>query len=163
MASLGEAGGRTAGLAAYDAWAQDMLRDEDFEGEDLPVLQYRRMSIGDNGIILLCARQVAAEYLEMMQGEVGEQARAHLLAAAGHLRHESETMGAAHDQMPWGNIGGEELAKRFEPANREHLAKVILECKDCFARAMAEIQKAQQAEGVQPWSIQSSPNQDSPC
>jgi hypothetical protein len=94
------------------------------------------------------ARQVAAEYLERMQGEAGEQARAHLLAAAGYLRRESETMGAAHDQMPWGNIGEEELVKRFERANREHLANVILECRDCFAQAMAEIGKALQAERV---------------
>jgi hypothetical protein len=153
MASLTEAGGRAAGLAAYDTWAQDMLREEDFAGvetgaADLQVLQYRRMSIGDNGIILLCARQVAAEYLEMMQGEVGEQARARLLAAAGHLRRESKTMGAAHDQMPWGNIGGEELIKRFERTNRELLASVIRECKACFVQAMTEIKLALQAEGV---------------
>ena len=57
-------------------------------------------------------------------------------------------MGAAHDQMPWGNISGEELVARFERANREHLAGVILECRNCFAQAMAEIQKALEAEGV---------------
>ena len=34
MASMTEAGGRAAGLAAYDTWAQDMLRDEDFAGLD---------------------------------------------------------------------------------------------------------------------------------
>jgi hypothetical protein len=55
-------------------------------------------------------------------------------------------MGAAHDQMPWGNIGGEELIARFERANREHLANVILECKDCFTHAMDEIREALEAE-----------------
>jgi hypothetical protein len=148
MGSTEKAGGRVAGLAAYHAWAKDMQRDEDFEGVPLGTLQFRRMSIGDNGIILLCARQVAAEYLEMMQGKVGEQARAHLLAAASHFRRESQTMGEAHDAMPWGNVGGEELIARLERANREHLASVIIECKDCFAQAMAEIQAALKAEGA---------------
>jgi hypothetical protein len=148
MAALDEAAGRAAGLAAYDAWADDLLCDGDFEGVTLETLQFRRASIGDNGIILLCARQVAAEYLEMMQGEVGDQARAHLLAAAGHLRRESETMGAAHDAMPWGNISGEELTRRLEPTNRKNLANVIRECRDHFARAIAEINEAVQAEGL---------------
>ena len=83
-----------------------------------------------------------------MQGEVGEEARAHLLAAAGHLRRESETMGAAHDAMPWGNISDEELVRRFEPTNRQYLADVIRECREHYAQAMVEIKSALQAEGV---------------
>jgi hypothetical protein len=148
MASAEQAGGRAAGLAAYDAWANDMLCDEDFEGVPHETLQFRRMSISDNGIIVLCARPIAAGYLERMQDEVGEPARAHLLAAAGHLRRESETMGAAHDQMPWGNVEGAELARRFERPNREQLADVILRCKTCFEQAIAEIEQALQAEGT---------------
>ena len=148
MASMAETSGRAAGLAAYDTWAQDMLRDEDFAGVDPGVLQHNCMGIGDNGIILLCARKVAADYLVMMQDEVGSQARQHLLAAAKLHRKESETMGAAHDAMPWGNVHGEELLKRLERANRERLANVIVECKGCFAQAMAEIERALQAEGA---------------
>jgi hypothetical protein len=148
MASTEKAGGRVAGLAAYDTWADDMLRDEDFEQVTLETLQFRRMSIGDNGIIVLCARQVGAEYLETMQNEVGKQARAHLLAAAGHLRRESETMGAAHDTMPWGNISGDELVRRFAPTNRQYLANVIRECREHYAQAIAEMNRALQAEGV---------------
>ena len=132
----------------YNAWANDMVHDKDFERVSIETLQFRRMSVSDNGIILLCARQVAAEYLARMQDEVGEQARAHLLAAAGHLRRESETMGAAHSAMPWGNVSGEELARRFEPANRQHLANVIRECREHFTQAIAEIQEALQTKGV---------------
>jgi hypothetical protein len=106
------------------------------------------MGIGDNGIILLCARKVAADYLEMMQGEVGNQARGHLLAAAKLHRLESEAMGAAHDAMPWGNVRGEELLRRLERANREHLAQVITECKTYFAQAVDEIRQALEAEGI---------------
>jgi hypothetical protein len=148
MASMSEAGGRAAGLAAYDAWAQDMLRDDDFAGVDLDVLKHNCMSIGDNGIILLCARVIAANYLEMMQDEVGSQARAHLLAAAELHRQESKTMGAAHDAMPWGNVHGDELLKRLERPNRELLAQVIAECGAYFAQAMDEIEKALEAEGA---------------
>jgi hypothetical protein len=148
MASMTEAGGRAAGPAAYDAWAQDMLREEDFAGGDPDALRENCLGIGDNGIILLCARKVAADYLAMMQDEVGSQARRHLLAAAELHRRESETMGAAHDGMPWGNVHGEELLKRLERANREHLAQVIAQCKTYFAQAMGEIQKALDAEGA---------------
>ena len=48
----------------------------------------------------------------------------------------------------WGNIGDEELVKRFEQANREHLAGMILACRDCFAQAIAEIREALEAEGA---------------
>jgi hypothetical protein len=148
MGSMAEAGGRAAGLAAYDAWAHDMLRDQDFAGLDLDTLQYNCMSISDNGIILLMARRAAADYLEMMQGEVGETAREHLLAAAGHHRRESAAIEAAHDVVPWGNVQGEELLRRLERANRERLAQVILECKGCFARAMDETEAALRVEGA---------------
>jgi hypothetical protein len=83
MGSMLEAGGRAAGLAAYNTWAQDMLHDEDFS--------------------------------------------------------------VAHDQMPWSNVQGEELGKRLERPNREHLAQVMLECKGYYARAIAEIGKALQS------------------
>jgi hypothetical protein len=148
MASMTEAGERAAGLAAYDAWAQDMLRDGDFAGVELNSVKYNCMSIGDNGIILLCTRKVAADYLDMMQGEVGSRARSHLLAAAELHRQESKTMSAAHDAMPWGNVHGDELRKRLESPNRERLAQVIAECKGYFAQAMDEIEKALEAEGA---------------
>ena len=108
-----------------------MLRDEDFAGAEADVLRYNRMSISDNGIILLMARKAAADYLEMAQGQVGNRARQHLLAAAELYRQESETMGAAHDAMPWGNIQDDELRRRLERPNRQHLAEVILQCKAC--------------------------------
>ena len=57
-------------------------------------------------------------------------------------------MGAAHDAMPWGNVHDEELLKRLERPNREHLAQVITECRGCFARAIDEITEVLKAEGV---------------
>jgi len=148
MGSMTEAGGRAAGLAAYDAWAQDMLRDEDFAGVDPDALREQLFGVSDNGIILLMAREAAADYLEMMQDEVGSRARQHLLAAAALHHQESETVGAAHDEMPWGNVHGEELLRRLERSNREHLAQVILQCRAYFAQAMGEIEEALQAEGA---------------
>ena len=57
-------------------------------------------------------------------------------------------MGAAHDAMPWGNISDEELLKRLERSNREHLVQVIAECRGTFVQAIGEIQAALAAEGV---------------
>ena len=73
--------------------------------------------------------------------------RNHLLAAAELHRQESETMGAAHDIMPWGNVHGEELRKRLAPGTRAELTKVIRQCRDLFAQAMDHIQHALRAEG----------------
>ena len=142
MASLTEAGGRPAGIAAYEAWARDMLRDEGFPRDDPDRLWENCLGIGDNGIILLCARKVAGDYLLMAQDEVGGQAREHLLATAELHKQEAETMGAAHDIMPWGNVGGDELLKRTERTNREEIANVIGQCKEYFSQAMSEITKA---------------------
>jgi hypothetical protein len=148
MAAMAEAGGRAAGLAAYDALATDMLRDEDFTEKDPDDIRENCLGIGDNGIILLCARKVAGDYLAMMQDEVSSRARAHLLAAAELHKRESETMGAAHDIMLWGNVRGDELLKRVDRANREALSGVIGQCKEYFAQAMDQIQKALEAEGA---------------
>lgn len=149
MSSLTEAGGRAAGLAAYDAWARDMLRDEDFAGDDLDRIAENCLSISDNGIILLCARKVAGDYLLRMQDEVGPQAREHLGAAAALHHKESETVGAAHDIIPWGNVHGAELRKRVSHANRIEIAEVIRQCKDHFAQAVDKIRHALEAEGVE--------------
>jgi hypothetical protein len=146
MGAMTEAGGRAAGLAAYDAWAHDMLRDEDFRETDPAALREQCFSVSDNGIILLMARKAAADYLEMMQDEVGSRARPHLLSAAKLHRQESDTMGAAHDAMPWGNVEGEELLARLTRSNRERLAHVIVQCRGYYAEAMFEIEKALQAE-----------------
>jgi len=86
--------------------------------------------------------------LLLMQDEVGSRAREHLRAAAALHHKESRTMGAAHDIMPWGNVRGHELLKRTEHANRVGIAGVIRQCKDYFAPAMDEIQRALEAEGI---------------
>jgi hypothetical protein len=146
MASMTETGGRSAGLAAYDAWAEDMLCDADFW--DAEQLKPNCMSISDNAIILLCARKVAGDYLLLMKDEVGSAAREHLRAAAVLHHKEGETMGAAHDIIPWGNVHGEELQQRTTHANRVEIARLIRECKGCFEQAMDEIAGALEAEGV---------------
>ncbi len=146
MASLTEAGGRAAGMAAYDAWARDMLRDEDFAGDDLDLVAERCLGISDNGIILLCAHKVAADYLLLMQDEVGSRAREHLRAAAALHHKESETMAAAHDRMLWSSVRGDELRRRISRANRIELADVIRQCRDCLAQAIGEIRHALEAE-----------------
>jgi hypothetical protein len=149
MAALPEAGGRAAGLAAYDAWADDMLDDSTFAGQDASQLEGVTPAISDNGIIVLCARDVAADYLTSVQDQVSSQAREHLLAAAALHRRESETMGAAHDQMPWGPFRhGDALLERVSRKNRAYLAQVIRECRDCYAQAMDHIALALQAEGI---------------
>ena len=114
----------------------------DHAGQVVYRLSLLRAEIG------LIVGPVGAERLDMIQGEVGSRTRRHLLAAAELHRRESETMGTAHDQMPWGNVRGEELLKRLERANREHLAKVITQCKEHIAQAMGEIAEAREAEGA---------------
>ena len=148
IADMREAGGRAAGVAAYDAWARDMLRDDLFPVDDPAALRGATMGVGDSGIILLCARKVASEYLTSMLDIVGTRAREHLQTAAHLHAKEAETFGAAHGITLWGNVHGDELVKRASRENRERLAEVILACRDHFCRAMDVIRLALRAEGV---------------
>ena len=134
--------------AAYDAWAEDMLLEDLFPVDDPSALRDCTMAVGDNGIILLCARKIASRYLTSMLDVVGGRAREHLRRAALLHAKESDTFSATHDIMLWGNVHGDELAKRARRENRQRLAEVILACKGHFCRAMDEIRLALQAEGV---------------
>ena len=62
---------------------------------------------------------------------------------------DSETIGAAHDLIPWGNVRGDELLKRTAHANRVEIANVIRQRKTYFAQAMDEIRRALKTEGVE--------------
>jgi hypothetical protein len=126
-----------------------MLRDGDFPRDDAKRLEYLRMSISDAGIVILDARKSAMNYLSYMKSEVGPEAREHLTAAADLHRQESETIGKAHDIIPWGNVKGDKLVARTERKNREAIAKVILECKGLYEKAMDHFDKALRAEGEQ--------------
>ena len=77
MARTPEMNGRATGLAAYQAWADDMLRDQDFPADDPERIGDITMSIGDNFVILFDARRAGARYLERSAEQVGEQAAEH--------------------------------------------------------------------------------------
>jgi len=140
---------RANGLAAYQAWARDMMRYEDFHRNDPKRLKYLCMSIGDNWDILLDARRAAQRYLEWMQFEVGEEAQQHLLAAAKLHGKEADIAQTFRNLVPRHHMSDEEILRKTEPENRKLLAKVILVCKDLYEQAINHIERALAAEEVE--------------
>lgn len=132
--------GRYSGLAAYTAWVNDLLRDDDFPAGDLAVLQNRMMSHNDNMTVVWDGRTSAAQFLREM-AERDPAMKEHLLAAASCYQ-------AAADWITEGimlvGIGREEpqVRKLAEPEVRRQLSTLILQARDADARAAEHIDQA---------------------
>ena len=150
MARTPEVNGRACGLAAYDAWARDLLRDECFPRSDGDPLRRVGWSSGEAALALVDARASAWTYLRDAQAHVGDKAREHLEAAAALHEKEWHVVMARHDYMPWGGERGDRLVELTTRANREALAKAVLEAKAFYRQAIEHIDKALDAEGVHP-------------
>ena len=148
MARTPEVNGRAGGLAAYDAWARDLLRDEHFPAEDTESLRRVAWSSGEAALAHVDARAAAIKYLRSAQEHVGEQAQEHLEAAASLHDREWDAVMSRHDFMPWGGEKGDHLIEVTTRENREALAKGVMQAKEHYGRAIEHIEKALAAEGV---------------
>jgi hypothetical protein len=144
MARTPEMSGRATGLAAYEAWAKDMLRDQDFPADDLDRVADNNMSIGDNFMILFDARRAGARYLERSAAQVGEEAAVHLRAAAELMDRESSTVWAKRDICPY--LHPWNLEQIVDHDVRAELSDLILECRGLYAQAIEHIEQALAAE-----------------
>ncbi len=145
--------GRTNnGLAAYDAWAEHLLRDEDItpentipEGSVSPPFDVHDDAVGH----VAEARHYMSEYLKRM-AEDEPQMRPHLLNAAA-------CCSKIHDLMwdIWKCVGGNgrspEHARRFaDPDTRRRIAEIIREAKQQDVQAIEHIEKALAATKTTP-------------
>ncbi len=93
-----------SGLAAYDAMAEALLRDEDFPAGEVEPLLLKIYALGNDGLWLMTeARRVAALFLEGIVGEAGGPGAAGAAATAA-------TSSEAPLPLAWGVPGLREAA-----------------------------------------------------
>ena len=136
-----EVHGRCGGLAAYEAWAQDMQRDEDFPADDLGVLYERHMCHNDAISMMAEGRWYASVYLAQIAHDEPGMA-ADLLAAASCYAVEHDIAWKI-----WGLVGGlgweeEKVRKLAEPGVRRGISKLILQAREKDAEAADYIERA---------------------
>jgi hypothetical protein len=136
-------GGRANGLAAYEAWAAQLLRDEDFTRDEAVLRQ--RHEVHNNLVGFLAeARWYGSQFLVGMTlgGDdlVHRSAIEDLYAAAGLYAGEHELMWRAWDLV--GGNGNPEAWRRFaDPDARRKIATVILQARDKDAAAADRIER----------------------
>ena len=133
--------GRHNGLAAYDAWAEHLLRDEDFATDDIAVLRDRFMVHNDAVGCVAEGRWYASLFLAQAALDSGLKAP-ELYAAAS-------CCAAEHDLMwqVWGLAGGlgfdeDKIRKLADPDVRRQMVPVIHQARDKDAEAADQIARA---------------------
>ena len=133
--------GRHNGLAAYDAWAEHLRRDEDFATDDIAVLRDRFVAHSDAVGVVAEGRWYASVFLGQAAMDGGLKAP-ELYAAAS-------CCAAEHDLMwkIWGLVGGpghgeDKVRKLAEPDVRRKMIPIIHEARDKEAEAADHIQSA---------------------
>ena len=132
---------RHNGLAAYDAWADHLLRDDDFATDDIAVLRDRFMAHNDAVGCVAEGRWYASVFLAQAAMDGGLKAP-DLYAAAS-------CCAAEHDLMwkVWGLVGGlgldyDKVRKLAEPELRRQMVPIIHEARDKDAEAAEHIERA---------------------
>lgn len=135
--------GRHNGLAAYQAWADQLLHDEDFTGDEAVLRQHH--DVHNNVVGFLAeARWYGSQFLIGMTigGDdlVHRSAIEDLYHVAGLYAGEHELMWRAWDLV--GGNGNPDAWKRFaDPAVRRRIAPVILQARDKDAAAAERIDR----------------------
>jgi len=121
-----------AGLAAYDAWADGLLVDEDFPADDRETLDIRAMVYGDQ-VCMVHDRAFGAQFLADCV-PVAPEAAEPLRAAALTLAR----VPATPDLYPWQAMPQSELVRLSlaSRAVREDLVARIRAARDCEAQAL---------------------------
>ena len=130
-----------SGLAAYDAWADALLRDEDFPVDDADTLRERHMVHNDAVGTLAEARW----YASLFSRQVAEDEPAmavELLAAAECYEAEHDLMWDVWDLMGGRDFSDELVNRLAEPAVRRQIAPLILQARDRDAEAADYVEEA---------------------
>lgn len=142
-----DAQGRKSGLAAYAAWAEQLVHDSDFALHDEQLLR-QRYAAHDSAVDTVAeCRWTASRFLTSMADAVPEMSAA-LLVAAEYYRQEYSLM-----LKIWSLVGGRtnpEAHSRFaDPAVRRRIAGIVSNARDADARAAGMINQAVTAQITQ--------------
>ncbi|MCE5237824.1 hypothetical protein LLH23_04970 [bacterium] len=133
--------GRHNGIAAYDVWAEHLLRDEDFATDDLAALRDRFMTEHAAVSSVAEGRWYAAIFLAQAALDSGLNPSA-LYAAASCCAAESDLM-----MRVWGIVGGlgfeeREVRQLVDGEARRRIIPLVHEARDREAEAAEHIEKA---------------------
>lgn len=139
--------GRRNGLAAYDAWAEHLLRDADIRPDGAPPegSGQRPFDVHDDAVSTVAeGRWYGAKYLARVAGEEPRMA-AHLYEAAACYAREHDLMWEI-----WNCVGGNgrspEKVERFaDPAVRRKIVGFIHQARDLDEQAIGHIEAALEA------------------
>ncbi len=136
--------GLKSGLAAYAAWAEQLVHDSDFAAHDEQLL-WQRYAVHDSAVEVVAeCRWTASRFLTLMADAVPGLS-APLLVAAEYYRQEYSLM-----LRIWSFVGGRanpEAHSRFaDPAVRRRIAGIVSNARDADARAAAMINQAVAAQ-----------------
>jgi hypothetical protein len=137
---------RHNGLAAYDAWVEHLLRDEEFPAGDEAALRAHHRVHDDAVGTVAEARWYGAVFLaQLVEGfAAGPQKR----GTQGDILHAAACYAAEHDLMweVWelaGGIGNPEAYRKLaDPAIRRAMADVILQARREDAQAAEHVERA---------------------
>jgi hypothetical protein len=137
---------RHNGLAAYDAWAEHLLRDEDFPADSEATLrahhQVHNFAVGNLAEARWYGSVFLAQLVEDFAAEPGRRGKQE------DILHAAAYFAAEHDLMweIWELAGGIDNSEAYlqlaDPAVRRAMADLILEARDKDARAADHIERA---------------------
>jgi hypothetical protein len=134
-------GDRPSGLAAYEAWANDVIRDSEFPADDEAVLQAHHSVHNDAVGTVAEARWYGSQFLIEAVDHLPWQMTEDVLHAAACYAAEHALMWQAWDLL--GGISNPEAYKKMvAPATRRELAQVILQSRDKYAQAADYMERA---------------------
>ncbi|MBN1764173.1 MAG: sigma-70 family RNA polymerase sigma factor [Sedimentisphaerales bacterium] len=134
-------GERQNGLAAYTAWSEALLQDDEFPSDNMDILRQRHMAHDNAAGMVAEGRWYGAQYLKMVVED--EPALAEDLNAALACYEAEHSL----IWQIWGLVGGigrsDEHVKNFaDPAIRRQIAPLILQARAQEEKATQHLQHA---------------------
>jgi hypothetical protein len=137
---------RHNGLAAYDAWGEHLLRDEEWPADDEAVLRAHHQVHNDAAGTLAEARWYGSLFLaQVVEGFAAEPGKR---GTQAEILHAAACYAAEHDLMweVWELAGGinnpEAYRALADPATRRAIADIIRQARDQDAQAAKHIERA---------------------
>ena len=134
-------GDRHNGIAAFDAWANQLLRDEDFDTDDMAVLEHQFSAHDDSVLVVAEGRWYGSQFLEA--------AAEALPGAAEEIGRAATACVAQHDLMwkVWGCLGGngrsEAHVRRLADTDaRREIVALLTQARQDDERIAADIEAA---------------------
>lgn len=132
-----------SGLAAYSAWADALLRDEDFPAGNMPVLWERYMVHSDAALVVAEGRWYGSIFLSQIAASEDKMAE-ELLAAASCYAAEHSLMWDV-----WGAAGGNgyteaHVNRLADPAVRRTIVPILEQARAKDDEAITHIERALQ-------------------